>query len=306
MKIVRDPHELEAGKKKVCLAIGMFDGLHLGHQHVLRQAVEDARQHEGLAVTVTFDRHPASVLAGRDMPLLLQTLPQKLRSIEATGMDALYLIRFDAEFSRQPAEAFVQSLLDGFSKIHCVCVGSKFAFGQGRKGDVELLRDLGREHGFGVHGMQAVSLNGQPVSSTRIRQTIEIGDLDAAGQMLGRTFALEGTVVRGEGRGRELGFPTANLDTAGIALPPFGVYVAHARVDGCKYQALLNVGVRPTVETNGKTLVEAHLLDFQGDLYGKTLEAIFVEWLRGEQQFESPVQLSEQIARDTARARAIF
>lgn len=307
MKILHSSADLAATGRKACLAIGVFDGVHLGHQQVIRQTVADAEQHEALSVVVTFDRHPSAIVAPARVPPLIYSLPQKLRAIESLGVDATWLIRFDEEFSRQSGEEFVRGLGRDFGHLHSVCVGSEFTFGHKRSGNVELLRRLGSEMEFTVHGLAAVALDGSTVSSTRIREAIARGELDNASQMLGRGYAIAGLVVKGDQLGRKLGFPTANLDVAGLALPPNGVYAAHARTQGRTLRAAVNIGVRPTVAgTTPVPRVEAHLLDFDGDLYGAEVELSFVARLREERKFASVEALKEQIARDVAEARRMF
>jgi len=193
------------------------------------------------------------------------------------------------------------------AKIHSICVGADFVFGHRRSGNVALLKSLGAELDFQVHGLAAVSLDGQVVSSTRIREAIRTGDLDAAGQMLGRPYTICGRVVEGDQIGRRLGFPTANLDVTDLVLPPNGVYAAGTRFQGRPYRVALNIGVRPTVApAKPEIRVEAHLLDFGGELYGAELELEIGEKLRAEQHFASPTELREQIARDIARLRLMF
>lgn len=307
MRLIHSPNELTPGGRRVCLAIGFFDGVHLGHQQILRQTLADARQHEALALALTFDHHPNSVVAPAREPPLIYSLSQKLRVIGSLGMDALWLIHFDKAFSARPGEEFVRSLAHDFAPLRSICVGTNFLFGHKRSGNVELLRRLGTELNFSVHGLAAVSLGGKAVSSTRIRERILAGDLDAASQMLGRAYSLGGKVVPGDGLGRQLGFPTANLDVAGLALPPRGVYAAHAEVGGGRHRAVLNIGHRPTLQQPNPPLrVEVHLLDFSGDLYGKEIEVVFVEKLRDEKKFGSLAELREQIARDILDAGLRF
>ncbi len=307
MKIVRAARDLETGGRKVCLAIGTFDGVHLGHQQVIRQTVEDARQHEALSVVITFDRHPRAVVAPDRMPPLIYTLAQKLRAIASLGVEATLLFHFDEAFSRQPGEQFLRALAQEPGHLHSICVGSDFTFGYQRSGNVDLLRKLGQELGFQVQSLAALSLNGQPVSSTRVRDAIRAGQFDVASQMLGRSYGLEGPVVRGDQLGHRLGFPTANLEVTGLVVPPNGIYAAHARFQGRSHRAVVNIGYRPTVAAASPGLrVEAHLLDFQGDLYGQDLELIFVEKLRDEQKFSSLEDLKRQIARDIVSARERF
>jgi riboflavin kinase/FMN adenylyltransferase len=307
MKIIRAANELEPRGRKVCLAIGFFDGVHLGHQQIIRQTISDARQHDALAVAVTFDTHPSTVVAPAWVPPLIYSLEQKLRVIESLGVDGLLLIHFDRAFSLQSGEEFIRGLARDFAQIHSLCVGSNFTFGHKRAGNVALLKVLGAELHFMVHGMAAVSLDGKRVSSTLVRERIASGNLDAAGQMLGRAWALAGKVVRGDRLGHELGFPTANLEVAGLALAPNGVYAAHAQAGGRAHRAVVNIGTRPTLKNPAPQLrVEAHLLDFNGDLYGQELEIMFREKLREERKFASLAELKAQIARDIAEAEKRF
>jgi len=307
MDILDSAAELKSAGRKVCVAIGVFDGMHLGHQQVIRQTLADAEQHEALAVGITFDRHPNLVVAPDRVPPLIYSLPQNLRAIAALGVDAVWLIRFDEAFSRQTGEEFIRALARDCGHLHSVCVGSAFTFGYQRSGDVALLRKMGQELHFVVHGLAAVSLDGKVVSSTRIREAIRAGRLDEASQMLGRGYSLAGQVLKGEQLGRKLGFPTANLEIGGLALPPSGVYAAHAHTTTGRYRAVLNIGVRPTIASSVPSLhLEVHLLDFQGDLYGQELEITFVERLRDEQTFASLEVLKLQIARDIERARRLF
>lgn len=307
MKILATARELQPGPRKVCAAIGVFDGVHLGHQQVIRQTLADARQHEALAVVITFDCHPNSIVAPDRVPPMIYSLPQRLRAIASLGVDTALLIHFDRAFSAQTGEAFVRGLARDFGRVHSICVGNEFTFGHQRSGNVALLKTLGQEMKFAVHGLSAVALDGEMVSSTRIREAIRGGDLDAASQMLGRAYSLAGTVVRGDQLGRQLGFPTANLELAGLALPPAGVYAAHANVEGKQWQAAVNIGRRPTVaQPEAAVQVEAHLLDFNAEIYGKEMEITFVEKLRDERKFPSVAELQTQIQRDITAARATF
>ena len=306
MKVIRAATELAAGRK-VCLAIGVFDGVHLGHQQIIRQTVADARQHEAAALVITFDRHPATIVAPHRVPPMIYSLSQKLRNIELLGPDALLLIHFNEAFSQQTGEVFIRQLAADLGQLQSICVGADFTFGHKRSGDVKLLQRLGAELKFTVHGMAAVALDGQPVSSTRIREAVRAGDLDAASQMLGRAYSIAGQVVHGDQLGNQLGFPTANLDTAGLLLPPGGVYAAHVDVGGKNYRAVLNIGHRPTLKSPAPELrVEIHLLDFAGVLYGQELEITFASQLRDEQKFASLDELKAQITRDIAAARQGF
>jgi len=305
MQRIHAANELGNGSRKVCLAIGVFDGVHLGHQQIIRQTVADARQHDAVALVVTFDRHPKVVVAPDQAPRQIYSPSQKHRTIESLGVDAVWEIHFDKPFSEKPADEFIRELARDLGKIHSICVGAAFVFGHLRTGNVALLKTLGAELHFQVHGLAAVALDGQPVSSTRVREMIRTGNFDAASQMLGRPYAISGRVVEGDRIGRELGFPTANLDVTNLILPPNGVYSAVTKLQGQQYRAALNIGVRPTVATSAPQLrVEAHLLDFNGQLYGTELELELGVKLREERRFNSPADLRGQIQRDVIAVRS--
>jgi len=319
MQLIRQAAELQTNRRKVCLAIGVFDGVHLGHQQIIRQTIADARKHDGIALVVTFDRHPNAIVAPGRTPPSIYPLPQKLRAIESIGADATLLIEFTRTFSEQTGETFIRGLARDLGKLQSICVGADFVFGHKRSGNVPLLRQLGAELGFTVHGMAAVALDGEVVSSTRIRAALQSGDFDAASQMLCRPYSISGAVVHGDQLGNKLGFPTANVDVTGLVLPPNGVYSARVFCSGTGvspvrsssssaiYHAALNLGTRPTVQS-GKhdRRLEAHLLNFTGDLYGKELEVEFVTKLRDEMKFASLDALKAQIAADIAAAEKCF
>jgi riboflavin kinase/FMN adenylyltransferase len=305
MKLIRAANELGNDSRKVCVAIGVFDGVHLGHQQIIRQTIADARQHDAIALVVTFDRHPNTVVAPDRVPPLIYSRAQKSRAIESLDADALLEITFDKSFSEKSGIVFIRELAHDLKKIHSLCVGADFVFGHQRSGNVALLKKLGAELNFSVHGLAAVSLDRQVVSSTRIREAIRAGDFDATSQMLGRPYEISGRVVEGDRLGRQLGFPTANLDAANLILPPNGVYSGCTKLKGQLYRVALNIGFRPTMASAAPQLrVEAHLLDFDGGLYGEELEVELTGKLRAERKFASPAELSEQITRDIAQVRA--
>jgi len=307
VKLIHHAHELQAGGRKVCLAIGVFDGVHLGHQQIIRQTIADARQHDGLAVVLTFDRHPSTIVAPDRVPPWIYSLPRKVLTLESLGADALLLLRFDHAFSQQTGEAFIRQLARDLGPIHSICVGADFVFGHQRSGDVALLRKLGAELKFTVHGIAAVALDGQVVSSTRVRDAIRAGEFDLAAQMLGRPYSLAATIVAGDQLGHQLGYPTANLETDGFVLPPNGVYAAHAAVGGQTHPAVVNLGHRPTLhQPTPQIRVEVHLLDFDRQIYGEEMEVTFTARLRAEMKFSSLESLREQIGRDVAAAREIM
>jgi riboflavin kinase/FMN adenylyltransferase len=253
---------------------------------------------------VTFDRHPNAIVAPGNVPPLIYPLARKLEVLASLGMDAAYVIRFDKAFSQIPGEQFVRDLVRDFGKVLSVCVGADFMFGHRRSGNVTLLRELGGQLGFAVHAVPDVDLDGQPVSSTRIRNAVRAGDFGVAGQMLGRSYGLCGPVIEGRQLGRKLGFPTANIAVTGIVVPPAGVYAARARVGATWHRAAVNIGHRPTLQPGDPEIhVEAHLLDFDGDIVGQDLELTFLKKLREEKKFPSTEALRAQIALDIAQTR---
>jgi riboflavin kinase/FMN adenylyltransferase len=287
------------------VTIGFFDGVHLGHQAVIRQAVKAATERDLRAVALTFDRHPREVLTPDNVPQLLTTLRRKAELIEAQGVDVLAVMEFDEDVSRWPPERFVdQALVEGLGIGHAV-VGANFTFGNKAAGTAEVLEDLGRTRGFAVETVSLTILDGQPVSSTSIRRALADGDLAWPALALGRRYVVEGTVIPGAGRGRDLGFPTANLRTpARILLPGRGVYAGRAYEGGTGWTAAINVGMNPTFGEE-PIHVEAFLLDFDGDLLGTVLAVEFWERLRDEVRFESAEALAVQMKEDVARTRAL-
>ena len=285
----------------------MFDGVHLGHQQVIRHTVADARQHKGISLVATFDKHPSVILAPAKAPRLIYSLAQKEREIEALGADAILVFEFSREFSLQPGEKFIRDLVAALGHVQSISVGNNFSFGHKRSGNLDLLKALGAELGFHAHGMASVSLGGQIVSSTRIRERIAEGELETASQMLGRAYSISGPVIRGDQIGRKLGFPTANIDVQGLITPPHGVYAVLAQVRGATLQGVVNIGIRPTINKPEPELrLELHLLNFEGDLYDADVEITFLDFLRPEQRFDSLNDLKEQISRDISAAHALF
>ncbi len=304
MKVIRQPNELHPDGRSVSVAIGVFDGVHLGHQRILQQTVQDARQTDGVSVVVTFDQHPSVVVAPDRAPPLIYSLSQRLAAIDSLGIDTVLLLHFDRQFSLQSGEEFITQLATQFGRLSSLNIGRGFTFGYRRSGNVALLKALGPTLGFVVHDLPPVSYRGQAISSTRCRRAILDGDFRLASKMLGRPYSLAGPVVPGERLGHTLGFPTANLDVTGLALPPRGVYVGYAKTTRGRFRALMNIGVRPTLNRLQPELrVEVHLLDFSGHLYGHELEFEFIRGLRPEEKFESLDALRAQIQRDIEAAR---
>src|SRR5256886_244749 len=250
MEILRSISELNQLRGPLFLAIGVFDGVHRGHQAVISTSARHAHSAEGTSVVVTFDPHPAKVLRPRNAPHLLTATQHKIALIRAVGVSHLLIIEFNREFAATSPEDFVQQLVTHSKPLREICVGHEWSFGKGRRGNLALLRKLGAQFDFDVVGIPAVTLrNGEAVSSTAIRHAIEAGDLVRAAEMLGREYTILGTVVRGENLGKKIGFPTANLSAHNEQFPPNGVYFAHATLNGSIYPGVVNLGYRPTVSS---------------------------------------------------------
>lgn len=286
------------------VAVGNFDGVHLGHQAVLRRTVDLARRGRGPAVALTFVPHPIRILAPGREPERLTPLERKLELIADCGIDIAVVLAFDRKLAAMAPEAFAGDVLAAGVGAQVVIVGADFRFGKNRAGDVGVLRELGPELGFVVEPCQPVEVGGQPVSSTRVRAALLEGDAALAARLLGRAHEVAGVVVAGDRRGRELGFPTANLGGIRTLLPGLGVYACWARVGKARYMAAVDIGDRPTFG-RGRS-VEAFLLDFDGDLYGRELVLGFVDRLRSDERFESIEALVAQIGRDVERTRAVL
>lgn len=292
----------------IFLAIGVFDGVHLGHRAVIERTQHDARAAGGTAVVVTFDPHPIRVLRPERAPRLLTCTAHKLRLIRELGIRHLLIIPFDQTFAATPPEAFIRELAAAASPLREICVGHQWSFGKDRAGNLQMLQALGDEIGFQEVGVPAVEIDGQIVSSTVIRQSVERGDLATAARLLGRDYTVLGTVVKGLQLGRQLGFPTANLSAHNEQFPPNGVYAVTAAAKGTPaHSGVANIGVRPTLEkSEGERLLEVHLFDFAGVLYGQDLEITFRAFLRPEQKFPSLEALRAQIADDVQSARKLL
>lgn len=307
MEVVVGPANSVPPASGAAVTIGAYDGVHRGHRQLIAelQRLADAK---GLqTAVVTFDRHPATVVRPESAPLLLTDLDQKLELLAGTGVDRTLIVPFDRQRADESAEDFVVEVLVRALAARLVVVGENFHFGHGRKGNVAMLRELGAVHGFEVVGWRLVAdADGAPVSSTRIRGLLADGDVAGAADLLGRPHQVRGTVVHGDGRGGpELGMPTANVSLApATALPTAGIYAGwHERPDGSRHPAALSFGHRPQFYDDGRLLLESHLLDFAGDLYGEEARVSFVARLRAEQRFESVAALAAQMQRDAEAAR---
>jgi riboflavin kinase/FMN adenylyltransferase len=315
MEVLRDLSVCPRPPEGSAVTIGAYDGVHLGHRAVIAEVRRRADERGLATAVVTFDRHPAAVVRPESAPRLLTDLDQKLELLAETGIDYCLVVTFDEARSRETAAEFVREVLVGCLEARTVVVGDDFHFGHGREGNVALLRTMGADLGFDVEGLDLVDADGKPaadadrVSSTRIRHALVAGDLAASNAMLGRPYELRGIVARGDERGRDLGFPTANVSVPGdILLPADGIYAGwFERPDGSVHQAAISLGRRPTFYAEAHaSLLEAHLLDFSGDLYGERVKVRFVARLRGEERFESVAALVEQIGRDCDETRRLL
>jgi riboflavin kinase/FMN adenylyltransferase len=288
------------------LALGNFDGLHRGHRKILDRLRRVAGERGATSVVMTFDPHPPRVVRPDKAPPLLMTKAQKLEALEADGVQGAAIVRFTHELSQWDPETFVRSVLVDWLRVNEVWVGANFLFGHDRSGNFTMLRALGARYGFRTEKIDPVRYKDFVVSSTRIRRLVSEGRVDEAGALLGRQYFIDGIVVRGDARGRTLGFPTANLCTENELLPPHGVYATTARVGDVVHASVTNVGTRPTVDQTGRTVVETHVFGLDRDIYGANLRIGFVQRLRDERAFESVEQLRAQIHADCDRARVLF
>jgi len=287
-------------------ALGNFDGFHLGHQAVVGRAVDRARAEGRPALVATFDPHPKAWFRPGGEPFRLSTLDQRQRWFAAAGADAMIVFGFDQAFAALDADAFVRDRLAGALGLAGVVTGADFTFGRGRGGDVAALAALGAGHGFAAETVDAVTLDGETVSSTRVRELLKAGDARGAARLLTRPFAVEGVVRHGDKVGRTIGYPTANLDMADYLRPAYGIYAVTGRLaDGRVLAGAANLGVRPQFQPP-KELLEPHFFDFAGDLYGQSLEVALVERLRPEARFDTLDALVAQMDRDCARARDVL
>lgn len=282
---------------RIVATLGNFDGVHRGHQAILRRVVEDATNLNSPSVVMTFDPVPKKVLSPETAPPLIQTLEQRLETFQQFGINSTIVVVFDMEFARKTPEQFVKEYLIDLLHVHTFVVGGNFAFGHRKQGNISLLKEMGTQYGFNVECVDAVQDGGSRISSTLIRGEIQEGQVEQARIHLGHPFALRGTVIRGEQLGGKIGIPTANLQVKNELLPGRGVYACRAIFEKQVYPAAVNVGYRPTV--GGKTLtVEAHLIGFSGELYGKEMELQFFHRIREEKQFSGIDALRAQILAD--------
>jgi riboflavin kinase/FMN adenylyltransferase len=308
LQVVRDPLTSSDLPKGAVATIGNFDGVHLGHQKILTAVVDRAREAGRPGVAITFEPHPLKVLHPELAPKMIQTLTQREETLERLGIDALLVVPFTRDFSLTEPEEFVSAFLRKRLAVSEILLGSHFAFGRGKRGNLDLLRALGPENGFGAAGVDEVFFEGAPISSTRIREAIAVGDIRSANAMLGRPHAMDGVIARGDRMGRKIGYPTINLRPENELSPADGVYFSRVyfKSFGREFDCVTNIGRRPTVYENYETTIETFVLDFSSDVYGEKIRLFFHDRVRDEMTFPSMMALTEQIGRDIEATRAYF
>jgi len=292
--------------RSTVLTLGVFDGLHLGHQQIMQTVVSRAAAVNAVPTAITFDPHPRSVLYPENAPPLLQTLDQRLANFEVLGIEQTIVIRFDKDFADRDAEVFLRDIVHERLQGKEVYLGKGFAFGKNRGGNIELLRRISRELGFFADEVPEITLRDWRISSSKIRELLKDGSVNLARRMLGRPYGVEGQIVRGDRRGRTIGFPTANLKPRNRVIPRYGVYATATLIDDVWRRSITNVGVRPTFETATDPSIETYVFDFDGDLYGDVLRVRFLHRIRDERKFNSIEELKSQIELDTRRALNYF
>jgi riboflavin kinase/FMN adenylyltransferase len=307
MKIIKDLREIKRDEKSV-ITLGTFDGLHLGHQQIVDKVIQKSRKSGGRSFLITFDPHPRKVIPGRNDVKILSTLDEKEVILEQLGLENLFVINFTTEFSKQSPEEFVKKyLVDGIG-LQEIVIGHDHHFGKERDGDFELLQNLGRKFNFAVTLIPEFSFEGETVSSTKIRKALLAGDVLKAGKMLGRNYSFKGNIVRGDGRGRKLGFPTANLsvDNEDKLIPAKGIYAAECIVESEKHFGLLSLGSRPTFHNDGDVIPEFYIFDFDRDIYDKIMHVNLVQRIRNEEKYDSVDELIIQMKKDEVKGKEIL
>jgi riboflavin kinase/FMN adenylyltransferase len=308
MDVIHFPEDARPARwQQPVLALGNFDGVHRGHAKILDRLKRVANERGATSVVMTFDPHPPRIVRPDKAPPLLMTKAQKLEAIAAAGISGTAIVRFTQGVSQWDPEMFVQRVLVDWLRVAEVWVGANFLFGRDRAGNFSTLRSLGQVYGFKAEKIDPIRYKDFVVSSTRVRRLVGEGRVDEAGALLGHQYYIDGTVMHGDGRGRTIGFPTANLETENELLPPHGVYATTTTTaDGIVRPSITNVGVRPTVDASGRLVVETHVFHFDKDLYGASVRVGFVQRLRDERAFESVDALKRQIGADCDRARVLF
>lgn len=305
MKIVRGTKNIVDPIPSPVVAIGNFDGAHIGHQTIFRKTSERAREIDGTAVVLTFEPHPLKIIAPEKVPPLLTTFHKKMELIAVCGINITICADFNRQFADQQPRDFAKNILVDTIGVKEVIVGFDYAFGKGREGTILYLKKMGEEFGFAVHVVDPIKINNQLVSSSRVRELIEGGEVEKAAELLGRPYSLVGPVVKGFKTGRKIGFPTANIDTRHVQVPGTGVYAAYVVREHRRFPGVVNVGFNPTFHRD-RLVVEVHILDFDGDIYGREVEVTFIKRLRDEIEFSSASELAAQIAKDIEVAKTLL
>ena len=305
MKIFHGTENANIARPTV-LTLGVFDGLHLGHQRIMQTVVERAKATGAIATAITFDPHPRAVLHPVSAPPLLQTLDQRLANFEVLGIEQAIVIPFSREFAAQPAMDFLTDIIRDRLHAKEVYLGRGFAFGKDRGGNIQLLREMSSKLGFVADEVDEVQIRGVRISSSKIRDLLANGSVNLARRMLGRPYGVEGVIIRGNRRGHTIGFPTANLKPHNRVIPRYGVYATATLIDGKWRKSITNIGVRPTFESDSEPSIESYIFDFDGDLYGDVLRVRFLYRIRDERKFNGIDELKAQIEKDTRRARNYF
>lgn len=306
MDVIRGLDHIPPELQNSIVTIGNFDGVHLGHQYIFQKVISAARAGGCRSMVITFDPHPKMILHPDIQPFhLITTVEEKIALLEMTGLDAILLIPFTLDFAATTAEDFVRDILWEKLRIAKIFIGHDYTFGKGKKGNEEFLTAMGSRLGFSVEAIPPFQIEGQLISSTRIRHVILDGDVKLAKEFLGRPYSLKGTVVKGYHRGTGLGFPTANIESGKSLLPSRGVYAAWINLGGSLYRGALNIGLNPTFG-NDKLTIEIFIMGFEGDIYGQAVDILFEEKIRDEVKFDSPDQLAAQIKQDVKRVGEIL
>lgn len=307
MRIIKELAEIERNEKSV-ITLGTFDGLHLAHQKIVQEVINRSGQIDGRNFLLTFEPHPRKVIPGRNDVKLLSTLEEKTRVLEKLGLENLFVINFTTEFSKQSPEDFVKKyLVDGIGLTEII-IGYDHHFGKGRDGNFNLLEDMGRKNNFSVTLIPEYSVDGETVSSTKIRNALLEGNVVKAAKMLGRLYSFKGKIVRGDGRGKQLGFPTANISVSDEdkLIPAKGIYAAECTVQNQKHYGLLSLGSRPTFHKDGDIIPEFYIFDFDRDIYDEIMQVELVEKIRNEEKFNSIDALISQMKNDEEKGRIIL
>ncbi len=292
--------------RSTVLTLGVFDGLHLGHQKIMQKVVNRAGAVNAVPTAITFDPHPRAVLYPENAPPLLQTLDQRLANFEILGIEQTIVVGFNKDFAAQDAEFFLRDIVHERLQAKEVYLGKGFAFGKNRGGNIELLRRMSAELGFFADEVSEITLRGQRISSSKIRELLAAGKVNRARRMLGRPYGVEGQIIHGDRRGRTIGFPTANLHPRNRVIPKYGVYATANLIDGVWRRSITNVGIRPTFAGDKEPSIESYIFDFDGDLYGDVLRVRFLHRIRDEKKFGGIEELKLQIAKDSQTALNYF